>query len=75
MNRPYDAQTLLGDKEEGTLRTADLFMANTLPGVEDEGGPTYVEDPQGELILCEFFLRGLGLWGIGSCDCRPRACC
>ena len=51
-NKPYDAETLLGDKEDRMLRPADLFMANTLPGV-DENAPTYVEDPQGETwTLC-----------------------
>ena len=45
---PYDRQTLLGEQEEPMLRTADMFMAHTLPGVE-AGAPTYVEEPQGEL--------------------------
>ena len=76
MNKPYDAQTLLGDKEEETLRTADLFMANTLPGVEDEGAPTYVEEPQGELLnICKLgriLGSGFGVWGGQSCGFGPR---
>ena len=76
MNKPYDAQTLLGDKEEETLRTADLFMANTLPGVEDKGAPAYVEEPQGALlVICKLGRisgSGFSVWGGQSCGFGPR---